>query len=159
MRDAPQTKFTPERKAIFLAEYERLGEKKSAAAAAGVTRQTIYDHIATDPEFARQCEAARDALVGDIVNRLRHCAIEGTVKKTYDKDGNKVSETRVYDARLMLAWLKRLERDKWGDKVAVDQTVTTKAPETKVNDIPRAARDKLREALRELRREAPPSAN
>ena len=65
-----------------------------------------------------------------------------------DKDGNKVSVTKVYDPRLMLAWLKRLERDKWGDKLRVDQKVSgTVEHRTPITQVPREARNRLRDAL------------
>jgi hypothetical protein len=157
--EAPQTKFTAEKRAAFVEAYRHTGEKKAAAAAAGVNVHTVYNHLHENPEFRDECEAARHELLGEIVSRLRHCAIEGVVKRTYDKDGNLASETRVYDSKLMLAWLKRLERQKWGDKVQVDQNVTVKEPSTRVNDIPRDARDHMREALAAMRRSDAPSKN
>jgi len=156
--EAPQTQFTAERKAAFIAAYEDSGEKKAAAASVGVTRQTIYDHIAKDAEFKAACEAARGRLLGKLTKTLKKLAIDGVTKKTFDKDGALSSETKVYNVPALLAWLKRLEREKWGDKVQVDQTVTTKATDTRVDDIPRDARDKLREALAAMRTNKP-SAN
>lgn len=152
--EAPQTLFTAELKALFVAAYEDTGEKKAAAAAVGMTRQTIYNHLGTDPEFAAACEAARGRLLAVCVGQLRKLAIDGVKKTTYDKDGKKVSETMIYSERMLLAWLKRLERDKWGDKIAVDQKVTVKE-ETKPQDIPPHAREKLREALAAIRRDTP----
>jgi len=121
--EAPQIQFDAERKAAFVLAYERTGEKKAAAAAVGVTRQTIYNHLETDPAFREACEAARGRLLESCIATLKKLAIDGVEKTTFDKDGNKVSVTRVYSERMLLAWLKRLEREKWGDKVAVDQTV------------------------------------
>lgn len=143
--------FDAEAKAAFVLAYERTGEKKAAAAAVGVSRVTVYTHLAKDSEFREECERARGRLYGLIVEKLKHLAIEGVEKTTYDKDGNVVAVTRTYEPRLMLAWLKRLEREKWGDQVKVDQNVRgqidVKETRVRVEDLTpdqrRAARDFL----------------
>jgi len=148
--EAPQTQFDAERKAAFVLAYERTGEKKAAAAAVGVTRQTIYDHLRKDPEFARDVEQARGRLLETLMNRLKHVAVDGVKTTRYDKDGNKISETVTYDVRALLAWLKRLERDKWGDKVAVDQKVRGHVEHdhrVTPKDLPVEARRRMRDLL------------
>jgi len=158
--EAPQTQFDAERKAAFVAAYEDTGEKKAAAASVGVTRQTIYNHIASDPEFRDACEAARGRLLGKLTRTLKKLAIDGVTKKTYDKDGDVVSETKQYDVRALLAWLKRLEREKWGDKVAVDQTVNatvTNKHEITPAQLDRTQRNRVRDLLDALPEE--PSKN
>lgn len=158
MEGAPQTQFTSELKAAFVLAYERSGEKKAAAAAVGMTRQTIYNHLGSDPEFAADCERARGRLLETCIERLKHLAIDGVLKTTYDKDGNVVAVTKIYSERMLLAWLKRLERDKWGDKVAVDQKITAHVT-TAPKDIPREARRSLRAALALLPDNPEPSSN
>ena len=151
MEGAPQTQFDAEQKAAFVLAYERSGEKKAAAAAVGVTRQTIYNHLAKDSQFVADCEAARGRLLEKCISRLKHLAIDGVTKTTYDKDGNKVSVTKIYSERMLLAWLKRLEREKWGDRVDVNQKVSgTVEHRTPITQVPKEARTRLRDALAEL---------
>lgn len=142
------TLFDAERKAAFVLAYERSGEKKAAAAAVGVNRDTVYEHLAKDPEFKADCEAARGRLLETCIKRLKHLAIDGVTKTTYDKDGVVVAVTKIYSERLLLAWLKRLERDKWGDKLRVDQKVSGIVEHrTPITQVPREARNRLRDAL------------
>lgn len=65
--------------AAFLAELRRLGTVRAAAVAAGVGRSTVYDRMASDPEFRAAVELARlrlwDVLLGAVWER----AIEGVI--------------------------------------------------------------------------------
>lgn len=142
-------KFDEARRAVFIDALEQSGEVTAAAAVAGISRQTAYDTARKDPEFAEACEAALGRLDAERLRVFRKLAIEGVEKRTYDKDGNVSSVTRVFSERLLLAWIKRHKPDEWGDKVQVEQTVTDKR-ELSVRDIPREARLKLRAALAAL---------
>lgn len=151
--EAPQTQFDAERKAAFVLAYERSGEKKAAAAAVGVTRQTVYDHLRKDPEFARDVELARGRLLDKLMQTLRLVGVDGVEEKHYDREGNVTRVTRKIDVRALLAWIKRLERDKWGDKVAVDQKVQGRVEHehsVKPAQLDRVARAKVRDLLESL---------
>ena len=140
------TKFTPDRRAIFLESLELYGEISGAAASAGVSRQTAYATARADPEFADQCEHALGKLNLAKMEAFRKLAVEGVEKTTYDKDGNVSSRTRVRSERLLLAWMKRHAPADWGDKLQVDKTVTTRE-EVSIRDLPLDAKRKLRIAL------------
>jgi hypothetical protein len=161
-REGPQVQFDAERRAAWLLAYERTGEKKAACGAVGIGRQTLYDHLRRDPEFRAQAEAARDRLLETLMGRLKHVAVDGVEKTTYDKDGNVLSVTRTYDVRALLAWIKRLERDKWGDHVQVDKTVKGSVDHVhrvKPAELPKVARDRMRDLLDALPADDEPSRN
>lgn len=77
--EAAFIKFDDVAKGRWLAEFERSGRKSFAAAAAGVTMETVQRHIKNDPNFAAMVGEAdqkyRDRLCGKII----HEAIEGTL--------------------------------------------------------------------------------
>lgn len=157
---APQTKFDAERKAAFVLAYERSGEMTAACAAIKISRVTAYAHLKSDPAFSEAIDEADGRLYETMMATVKKLAIDGVVKTTYDKDGNKVSVTRVYSERMLLAWLKRRRREDWGDKLAVDQTVNAKHTHQVLDPkkLPREARDRLREALEQIP-ESKPSLN
>ena len=116
--------FTPEVQARYLACLERSGEVSASAAAAGVARSTIYDHMGSDPAFKDACEAATGALMRRLMATCETLALDGVLHETLDpKTGNVIRRKRVYNARIILAWLKRRDRANWGDQVKVDKTV------------------------------------
>lgn len=120
----PATKLTPPKRAAYVKALERNGELTACAALVGVSRQCIYDAMNRDPEFRDACEMAQGRLDARIMATVDKLACEGTVVYTYGKNGEVATEKRVYDPRIILAWLKRRNRAEWGDKVEVDQTIT-----------------------------------
>ena len=78
-----------------------------AAAAAGVSTQTVRAHIDKDEDFAEailECETEyREKLVG----HHQDLVFNGTTKKSYDRNGNLVSEEQVYPIRLIELELKK----------------------------------------------------
>jgi hypothetical protein len=121
---AVPTKFTPDKQAAYLKALEHTGEVSPSAASVGVSRQCIYDRMKVDPDFREQCEAAQGRLDALIMETVRKLVVEGTVTETYGKNGEVVSRKRVFSDRILNAWLKRRDREAWGDKVDVDQRVS-----------------------------------
>jgi hypothetical protein len=119
----PPTKFTPAKQAAYLAALEETGEVSSSAALVKVSRQCVYDRMKADPEFLTACEEAQGRLDARIMATVRKLAVEGTTVYTYGKDGKVATEKRVFSERVLLAWLKARHRERWGDKVEVDQNV------------------------------------
>ena len=118
-----RTKFDEKAKEIFLMEYAKWGRMGESAAAAGVTPQTVRQHMEEDEEFAEafllQEEEYREKLVGHHQNLV----FNGTVKKSYDRNGNLVSEETIYPVRLIELELKKHDegyRDK--KELKVDHT-------------------------------------
>ena len=98
----------------FLSTLEKTGNISSAAKAAKVGRQTVYDHRKADPDFAERCEAALDTAEDTLEAELMHRALEGEQVPVYFK-GEVVGHTiRKSDPLLMFAiknLRQRRERD------------------------------------------------
>lgn len=67
--------FTERKRTVFLQEIRKGQTVAGAAARAGVGRQTIYDHVNSDPVFAGQIEKARgqaEAALVDAITKSAH---------------------------------------------------------------------------------------
>jgi DNA-binding XRE family transcriptional regulator len=105
-------------------ELIRSGEQIiDVADAIGVARQTLYALRKTDPEFAREWDEAAD--IGDLI-QLSECEKEADFRgrlgwlepKFYE--GRVCGFVRKYSDGLLLARLKALAPEKYGDKAKVD---------------------------------------
>jgi hypothetical protein len=118
-----RTKFDEKAKERFLLEYAKWGRMGEAAAAAGVGTLTVRRHMEEDEDFAEafylQEEEYKDKLIGHHQNLL----FNGTVKESYDRNGNLVSSETIYPIRLIELELKKHDkgyRDK--QEVSVNHT-------------------------------------
>lgn len=110
-------KFDDVAKDIFLAELSCHGRKGDAAAAAGVTAQTVRDHAKIDPEFAEALEVALESYRDLVVDHAQDLLLNGTIVRRFDQKGHVVEERVEYPIALLLAELKRVDhsyRDKAG---------------------------------------------
>ena len=102
-----RNKFDDKAKEIFLLEYAKWGRMGESAAAAGVSTQTVRHHMEEDEDFAEafylQEQEYQDKLIGHHQNLL----FNGTTKKSYDRNGNLVSEETIYPIRLIELELKK----------------------------------------------------
>lgn len=77
---AHRIKFDDRAKAAYLAELERSGRKGFAAAAAGVTPETVMRHIKdVDPDFAEAAEIALQAHRDRVAGKIIHEAVDGVL--------------------------------------------------------------------------------
>ena len=120
------SKLTRKRRQKAL-ELIRSGEHViDVADAIGVTRQTLYYHRRTDPDFAREWDEAAD--IGDLI-QLSECEKEADFRgrlgwlepKFYE--GRVCGFVRKYSDGLLLARLKALAPQKYGDKTKVEATL------------------------------------
>lgn len=152
-RSGQQKQFDAEAKAAFLEAVRDVGEVAPAAARIGFHRSTVYDHMAKDPDFKAEVDLATETLVDEALVTLKKLAITGVKETRYDKDGNKIAETMRYDTRALLKFLNRHKPREWGDKIEIDAKVegtVTHAHRVEAKDIPRDARDSLRDALAKM---------
>jgi len=146
--DMNRPKFNAERKAAYVEALEKTGELVAAAAAVGFSRQCIYTNLNKDPQFAEECEKAKGRLYGRLMDAMDELSLKGHRTDHFAADGvTKTHSTYKKDTKLLLAWLKRTMPSKWSDKLQIDQTVTTKVQPIEPKDVPREARNRLREAL------------
>lgn len=110
-------------KGRFLSAYRDHARMGDAAHAAGVTGQTIRKHIVSDPDFGEACVEAEDTYVSRLIAHQQKLVFEGSVKKTFDRQGNIVSEETVYPIRLIELELKKHD-DGYRDKREVNMNVT-----------------------------------
>lgn len=101
--------FTPELKVRFCEALAETGIVTAACRAVGKHRDTIYEHLRTDPLFAAACDASRHHARHRLADRLLEDSIEGSVDHFY-RDGVLVGERRYTDNRLAYAMLRRLDK-------------------------------------------------
>lgn len=111
-----------EAKQIFIDHYQQWGRLGESAAEAGVTPTMVKRQAQDDEEFGEAmllCEEAyRDKLIGHHQDLL----FNGTLKESYDRQGNLVSRERVYPIRLIELELKKHDAG-YRDKQEIDLTV------------------------------------
>ena len=122
------SKMTRKRRQKAL-ELIRSGEQIiDVADAIGVARQTLYALRKTDPDFAREWDEAAD--IGDKI-QLSECEKEADFRgrlgwlepKFYE--GRVCGFIRKYSDGLLLARLKALAPEKYGDKAKADATLNS----------------------------------
>ena len=110
-------------------ELIRSGEQIiDVADAIGVARQTLYYLRKTDPDFAREWDEAAD--IGDLI-QLSECEKEADFRgrlgwlepKFYE--GRVCGFIRKYSDGLLLARMKALAPERYGDKAKVDATLNS----------------------------------
>ena len=100
-------KFGDVEKGIFLETFRKWGRMGEAAAAAGVTTATVRTHIKDDEDFAEAVLLAEDEYREKLVGHHQDLVFNGTIKKSYDRNGNLVSEETIYPIRLIELELKK----------------------------------------------------
>lgn len=134
-------KFDDEAKLVYLTTLERSGLKNAAALEAGVTQQTVLNHLETDEEFAaaydvafeRYKESVRDAVrirgrdgwlepVYHSGERAKEFVLDENGNIQFDADGNAISKpasVRKFSDRLLELEAKRVDHS-YRDKLTVD---------------------------------------
>ena len=87
----------------FLTALESTGIVAWAAKAAGVGRQTVYDYLHADEEFAQKWKAALDAAEDTLEQEVMRRAVEGEQVPVYVKGKVVAHNTRKSDSLLMFA--------------------------------------------------------
>jgi hypothetical protein len=101
-------KFKPEAKLQFLMELANTGRKIHSAALAGVSRQTVSDHLRDDPEFQEAYDEALETYAESVRLEVRRRGVEGWLEPVYhqgvqgmtpllDPKGEYVMETVLVD--------------------------------------------------------------
>ena len=88
---------------LFLSTLEKTGNISGAARAAKIGRQTAYDHMKADPDFADRCQEALDTAEDTLEAELTRRALEGEQVPVYFKGKVVGHNTRKSDALLMFA--------------------------------------------------------
>jgi hypothetical protein len=100
-------KFGDAEKGVFLETYRKWGRMGEAAAAAGVSTQTVRKHIDEDEDFAEALMIAEEEYREKLIGHHQDLVFNGTIKKSFDRNGNVVSEETIYPIRLIELELKK----------------------------------------------------
>lgn len=100
-------KFDEQAKGVFLEEYSKWGRMGEAAAAAGVTSQTVRAHLEKDEEFGEAMLIAEEEYRDKLISHHQNLVFNGTEKKSYDRNGNLISTETIYPIRLIELELKK----------------------------------------------------
>jgi hypothetical protein len=85
-----------------------------AATAAGISRQTAYEHKGNDPQFSAAWDEAIDLAVCHLEVEARRRAVEGILKPVFH-GGEKVGSIREYSDTLLIFLLKAANPAKYRD--------------------------------------------
>lgn len=94
-------------KDVFLREFRKWGRLGEASRAAGVSPQTVKEHMKKDQDFAEAMLIAEHDYKDRLIAHHQNLVFEGQEKKTYDRNGNLVSEEKIYPVRLIELELKK----------------------------------------------------
>jgi hypothetical protein len=118
-----RVKFDDKAKERFLMEYAKWGRMGEAAAAAGVATNTVRKHMQEDEDFAEAAYLQEEEYKEKLIGHHQNLLFNGTVKESYDRNGNLVSKETIYPIRLIEMELKKHDkgyRDK--QEIAVNHT-------------------------------------
>ena len=119
MTDTPARKprrdaFDGERRRKFLAALKKCASLRDAARQAGVSHQTVYNHQAADPAFARQCELALDFAGTDVELHAWERGVTGVKEPVFDREGEIVGYRLKRSDNVLRLLLQGSNRKKYG---------------------------------------------
>lgn len=114
-------KFDEERRAVFLDHLAKYDRPSQAAKLCGVSRQTVDNHLLSDPEFAQAYEEARGLYRDKIRQAIYEQAVEGISEPIMGgpyKD-EIVAYRKIYAPNLLALEAKRVDQE-YREKSQVD---------------------------------------
>lgn len=108
-------------KGRFLRQYERWGRIGEAAAAAGVSTQTVRKACEDDEDFAEAVLMAEENYREKLIAHHQDLVFNGTEKIQYDKEGRVISREQIFPIRLIEMELKKHDKG-YREKQEVDIT-------------------------------------
>ena len=108
-------------KQVFLETYQKWGRIGEAAAAAGVSTQTVRKACEDDEEFAEAVMMAEEAYREKLIAHHQDLVFNGTEKISYDRNGNVIGREQIFPIRLIELELKKHDKG-YRDKQEVDIT-------------------------------------
>lgn len=110
----PYQLMTDEGKAKIVAFVRENGRYLGLMAqVAGVSKETLRQHMKEDLEFAGEIEDAIEARNRHLEEAAYKRAVKGVIRRKYDKDGNLIEKERVYSDRLLEKLLDANHPDKF----------------------------------------------
>lgn len=118
-----QLKFDDEAKGRFLEEYAKHGRIGDSCLAAGVSHTTYLKHLQSDEDFGAACVDAENTYQSRLIAHHQNLVFEGTTKKSYDRNGQLVSEEQVFPIPLIQMELRKHDEG-YRDNKQVDVKVS-----------------------------------
>lgn len=94
----------------FLEVYADSGNKQYSASMSGVTVRTVYNHMHSNPEFAKEVEAAKQDAIMELHMEARRRAMGEDI---LDEAGQVIGRTRTSD-KLLIFLLSSMSPDEYG---------------------------------------------
>lgn len=120
---ASRRKFTDHQQHIYLRAIADHGLKGHAAKMAGVSSMTVNKYLKEDPDFAEAFTSAQEEYQAKVIAHHQDLIFNGTEKRTYDRNGNLVSEEVQYPIRLIEMEIKKVDSD-YREKRELDVNVS-----------------------------------
>lgn len=105
------------KKRAFLAAYVRVASITKAAEIAGISRESHYEWKASDPDYARAFEAAKQIACETLEDEAVRRAHEGVDEPVY-QGGQLVGTIRKYSDTLLIFLMKGAMPEKYKDRVS-----------------------------------------
>ncbi len=107
----------------FLAAYSEMGNITRATEEADISRQTHYNWMSQDPEYAEAFKKAERLAADKLEEEARRRAVEGIEEPVY-QGGELVGSKMKYSDTLLIFLLKGNKPDKFADRQKVEQENT-----------------------------------
>lgn len=143
-----ELKFTPGVRDLFLAEFRETGNLRLACEAAKISRSTVERYRREDPQFAEAYAEAEEDAADNLEEAARVRAVDGVLRRRYDKDGNCIAEETVYSDALLALLLKARRPAKFREnskielEAKVDATVDERKKASRIASILSLARSR-----------------
>lgn len=113
---------TLRRKRLYLEALAKVGVITYAAKVAGISRQTVYEWLEADPDFARRHQEALLESTERMEQEAWRRAVLGTTKPIYYR-GRRIGTLREHSDTLLIFMLKARKPETYRERVDVDARV------------------------------------
>lgn len=115
--------FDDQAKADFLEAYAKHGRMGDAARSVGFTTKYVREALQVDEQFAEDCMEAEENYRCQLIEHVQNLVFHGTKKRSFDRNGNIVSEEIIYPIRLIEMEMKKHDKG-YTDRKEVDLNVS-----------------------------------
>jgi len=129
-------------RACLNAYKETGGNITRAAECVGITRQTHYDWLESDPEYVEEFKKAEQEAADRLEEEARRRAVEGWEEPVFHK-GKVVGAVRKYSDALLIFLLKGAKPEKYKERVANEHSGKVEADVKVYHDLRKLSKEEL----------------